>query len=205
MLDTTSSMMSDVTGVGAVVRAAAGGDARAWNALIDQFARLIWAIARSHGLSVSDADDVTQTTWLKLNEHLDKLRDPDRVGAWLAVTARNESMRQVRRARRDVPFDPMVDVRRPALGPDVDGALLAEERDHALWRAFQSLPPNCRVLLLMLNSDPAFSYEEVSESLEIPVGSIGPTRGRCLDRLRNDSQLQSCLDGDAVSLRRFAS
>ncbi|MGH9227057.1 MAG: RNA polymerase sigma factor [Acidimicrobiales bacterium] len=195
-----------VTSVGAMVRAAAGGDALAWGRLIDRFAGLIWAIARSHGLSVADADDVTQTTWLRLSEHLDKLRDPERVGAWLAVTARNESLRQVRRARRDVPFDPTVDVRRPVGGGEVDCGLLTEERDQALWRAFKSLPPNCRVLLLMLTSDPALSYEEVSASLEIPVGSIGPTRGRCLDRLRNDSQLQSCLQGDQVaSLRRTAS
>jgi len=203
--DTSSSTIRDVTGVGALVRAAADGDSGAWNALVDQYARLIWAIARSHGLSVADADDVAQTTWLRLSEHLDKLRDPERVGAWLAVTARNEALRQVRRARRDVPFDPMVDVRRPANAAEVDCALLTEERDQALWRAFQSLPPNCRVLLLMLNSDPAFSYEQVSASLEIPVGSIGPTRGRCLDRLRNDSQLQSCLGGDANYVRRSAS
>ena len=194
-----------MTGAGALVRAAADGDSGAWNALVDQYARLIWAIARSHGLSVADSDDVAQTTWLRLSEHLDKLRDPERVGAWLAVTARNESLRQVRRARRDVPFDPMADVRRPASSAEVDCALLTEERDQALWRAFQSLPPNCKVLLLMLNSDPAFSYEQVSASLEIPVGSIGPTRGRCLDRLRNDSHLQSCLGGDADNLRRSAS
>jgi RNA polymerase sigma factor (sigma-70 family) len=195
-----------VTSVGAVVRAAASGDTSAWGKLVDQFARLIWAIARSHGLSVSDADDVTQTTWLRLSEHLNNLRDPERVGAWLAVTARNESLRQVRRARRDVPFDPMVDVRRPATGAEVDCAMLTQERDKALWRAFKTLPPNCRVLLLMLHSDPAFSYEEVSASLEIPVGSIGPTRGRCLDRLRGDSDLQSCVHEDRVaSLRRTAS
>jgi len=198
--------MSGVTSVGALVRAAAAGDAGAWDDLIDRFAGLIWAIARSHGLSVSDADDVTQTTWLRLSEHLGRIRDPDRVGAWLAVTARNEALRQVRRARRDVPFDPMVDMRRPVGSTEVDCSLLTAERDQALWRAFKSLPANCRVLLLMLNSDPAFSYEEVSASLEIPVGSIGPTRGRCLDRLRNDSELRSCLHGDQmVSLRRTAS
>ncbi len=100
----------------------------------------------------------------------------------------------------------MVDVRRPALVGDIDCAMLTKERDQALWRAFKTLPPNCRVLLLMLHSDPALSYEEVSASLAIPVGSIGPTRGRCLDRLRSDTGLQSCIHDDQVgSLRRNAS
>jgi RNA polymerase sigma factor (sigma-70 family) len=195
-----------VTEVGALVRAAADGDKAAWDALIERFARLIWAIARTHGLSVADADDVSQTTWLRLAEHLATLRDPDRVGLWLAVTARNESMRMLKRARRDIPFDTLADTRRNAAPSDVDVRLLTEERDQALWRAFQRLPSSCRVLLLMLTADPAFSYEEVSASLAIPVGSIGPTRGRCLERLRNNAELQACLHGErAMTVRRTAS
>lgn len=194
-----------MTEVGAVVRAAAGGDRKAWDELIDRYARLIWAVARSFGLSVADADDVSQTTWLRLAEHLCKLRDPERVGLWLAVTARNESLRMVRRAKRDLPFDPLADVRRAMAGPDVDSRMLTEERDQTLWRAFQSLPPNCRVLLLMLTAEPAFSYEEVSSSLAIPVGSIGPTRGRCLERLRNNTELRAFRNGEAITARRTAS
>ena len=174
--------------------------------LIDRYARLIWAVARSFGLSVADADDVTQTTWLRLAEHLGNLRDPDRVGLWLAVTARNESLRMLRRARRDIPFDPLADVARSASGPDVDVQILTLERDEALWRAFQSLPANCRVLLLMLTAEPSLSYEEVSVSLAIPIGSIGPTRGRCLERLRNNAELRACLRGEqAITARRTAS
>lgn len=195
-----------MTEVGALVRAAAEGDRSAWNDLVDRFARLIWAIARTHGLSVADADDVSQTTWLRLAEHLPSLRDPDRVGLWLAVTARNESLRMLRRARRDVPFDILADARRSTSAPDVDVRLLTQERDRALWRAFQKLPSSCRILLLMLTSEPAFSYEEVSASLAIPVGSIGPTRGRCLERLRNNAELQACLHGEEmVTVRRSAS
>lgn len=197
--------MSRVTEVGAIVRAAAAGDGKAWDDLIDRYARLIWAVARSFGLSVADADDVSQTTWLRLAEHLSRLRDPDRVGLWLAVTARNESLRMLRRARRDRPFDPLADVRRAMAGPDVDSGVLTQERDQMLWRAFQSLPPNCRVLLLMLTAEPAFSYEEVSASLAIPVGSIGPTRGRCLERLRNHAELRALRDDQAVTARRTAS
>ena len=195
-----------MTEVGFAVVAAAQGDSEAWDLLIDRFARLIWAIARSMGLSLADADDVSQTTWLKLAEHLGNLRDPERVGLWLAVTARNESLRILRRAHRDVPFDPLADVRRGSAGPDVDISLLEKERDQALWRAFQTLPSSCRVLLLMLTAEPAFSYEEVSASLQMPVGSIGPTRGRCLERLRNHPELRACVGGEqAVSLRRTGS
>lgn len=195
-----------MTEVGVAVLAAAEGDSEAWDLLIDRFARLIWAIARSMGLSVADADDVSQTTWLKLAEHLGNLRDPERVGLWLAVTARNESLRILRRANRDVPFDPLAEVRRGAPNADVDIRLLEKERDQALWRAFQTLPSSCRVLLLMLTAEPAFSYEEVSASLQMPVGSIGPTRGRCLERLRNHPELRACVGGEqAVILRRTAS
>lgn len=195
-----------MTEVGAVVRSAAAGDGKAWDALIDRYARLIWAVARSFGLSVADADDVSQTTWLRLAEHLGKLRDPERVGLWLAVTARNESLRMLKRAQRDIPFDPLADIGRTAGGPDVDVQILTLERDQALWRAFQSLPANCRVLLLMLTAEPSLSYEEVSVSLAIPIGSIGPTRGRCLERLRNNAELRACLRGEqAVAARRTAS
>ena len=194
-----------MTEVGAIVRAAAAGDGKAWDDLIDRYAGLIWAVARSFALSVADADDVSQTTWLRLAEHLSKLRDPDRVGLWLAVTARNESLRMLRRARRDLPFDPLADVRRTMAGPDVDAGVLTRERDQMLWRAFQSLPPNCRVLLLMLTAEPAFSYEEVSASLAIPIGSIGPTRGRCLERLRNNAELRALRGDQAVTARRTAS
>jgi RNA polymerase sigma factor (sigma-70 family) len=191
-----------VTEVGTLVRAAAEGCGDAWDALVDRYARLIWAVARSHGLSVADADDVSQTTWLRLAENLCRLRDPERVGLWLAVTARNESLRMLRRARRDVPFDPLADVR-PAMSPEADVRLLREERDQAIWQAFGALPSTCRVLLLMLTAEPSFSYEEVSASLQIPVGSIGPTRGRCLDRLRNNPTLRASLgDDQAVTLRR---
>ncbi|MEW6153720.1 MAG: sigma-70 family RNA polymerase sigma factor [Actinomycetota bacterium] len=191
--------------VTALVKAAADGDTAAWDELVEKYARLIWAIARSHGLSVADADDVMQTTWLRLAEHLVKLRDPERIGAWLAVTARNESLRLARRARRDVPFDPMVDIRRPSEGGEVDRALLTEERDQALWQAFQSLPYNCRVLLLMLTTEPGFSYEQIGESLGVPIGSIGPTRGRCLDKLRAEPVLKRYLEDRAGSMRGASS
>jgi RNA polymerase sigma factor (sigma-70 family) len=162
---------------------AAGGDQAAWDAIVDRFSGLVWATARAHRLSRDDAADVAQTTWLRLVEHLDRIRDPERLGAWLATTARHESLRVIRRGGREQPTD------EPDLfeAPDddtVDKLLLEQERDGALWRAFASLSDRCKTLLRILLADEPPSYEEVAAALGMPVGAIGPTRMRCLDRLR---------------------
>lgn len=176
--------------VGRLVVAAAQGDERAWNALVAQYAGLVWSVARGFRLGDADASDVSQTTWLRLVEHLDRLRDPDRVGAWLATTARNESLRILRRSGRQIPASDSTDLeveddRTPAPGD----RLLDAERDAVLWRAFDELPDRCRTLLRVLMADPPPSYDEVSDALEMPIGSIGPTRGRCLERLRKNAEL----------------
>src|SRR2546423_2044677 len=88
-----------------MVSAAALGEPAAWDALVDRYARLVWAVARAFGLSDADAADVSQTTWLRLAEHLPRLREPDRIGAWLATTARREAMRALARTRREQPLD----------------------------------------------------------------------------------------------------
>lgn len=186
--------------------AAAAGEERAWAALVDRFAGLVAAVARDHGLSPADAADVSQTTWLRLAEHLHRLRDPARVGLWLATTARNESLRLVRWAQRSVPVDPAFDIAGVDQAPAVDYRLMREERDAALWRAFESLSPPCKVLLRTLMADPAPSYAEVSAVLGMPVGSIGPTRNRCLDRLRRRAGFPTSqpVRAEAVAVRRAA-
>jgi RNA polymerase sigma factor (sigma-70 family) len=172
-----------VPSVSALVGAAAAGDQDAWNALVARFNGLVWAVARAHRLARADADDVVQTTWLRLVEHLERLDDPERVGAWLATTARRESLKALRGAARQVPAPPD-EIPAPVLDTGLDAGLLASERDQALWRAFGGLDPVCQALLRMLVADPAPSYEEISEALERPIGSIGPTRARCLEKLR---------------------
>src|SRR5436305_889496 len=89
----------------ALVRSAGGGDTAAWNAIVERFSSLVWATARAHRLSRDDASDVAQTTWLRLVEHLDRIREPDRLGAWLATTARHESLRTIRRGAREQASD----------------------------------------------------------------------------------------------------
>jgi RNA polymerase sigma factor (sigma-70 family) len=172
-------------GVAELVRAASAGDQRAWEGLIGRFGGLVWSVARAHGLSRADAADVSQTAWLRLVEHLHRLRDPERVGTWLASTARHEALRTLRRARRQIPVGDDAELERS--GPPVDSPearTLAVERSDILWRAFAALPPRCQTLLRVLMADPPPSYQQVAVAMDMPIGSIGPTRGRCLDRLR---------------------
>lgn len=180
-----------VGAVGAAVRAAAGGDDGAWESLVGRFAGVIWAVARSHGLSAADAADVSQTTWLRLAEHVHTIREPDRIGAWLTTTARNESIRILRRGHRDIPMGVGRDI--PVEDDVADAArrLLDEERDISLMKAFDALPSRCKLLLRVLIAAQAPSYAEASVALEWPIGSIGPTRARCLQHLRRCSGLTS--------------
>jgi RNA polymerase sigma factor (sigma-70 family) len=167
--------------VAELVRAAADGDQAAWHGLVDRYNGLVWSVARAHRLSTVDASDVVQTTWLRLVENLGRLQDPERVGAWLATTARRECLRTLRHSARMVAVeDPPEQVTESQL----DAALLVEERDRALWQAFGELSERCQALLRILVADPPPSYEDISAALDMPIGSIGPTRQRCLERLR---------------------
>ncbi|MCW2621287.1 MAG: rpoE [Frankiales bacterium] len=143
-------------------------------------------MARGFRLDQADAADVIQTAWLRLLEHLDGLRDAEQVGAWLATTTRNECLRHLRRAGRERPTDVVdLDVV-DEVAPPVDAALLRAQANAELWEAFERISDRCRTLLRVLMADPPPSYDEVAGALDMPVGSIGPTRGRCLNRLRRE-------------------
>ena len=180
--------MSTLPDVSALVRAAATGDQSAWNAIVERFSSLVWATARAHRLSRDDASDVAQTTWLRLVEHLDRIREPDRLGAWLATTARHESLRVIRRGARELPSDEADLFEAPA-DESLDRLLVVPERDGLLWRAFAKLSERCKSLLRLLMADEEPTYEEVGAALGMPIGAIGPTRGRCLDRLRGSVEI----------------
>jgi RNA polymerase sigma factor (sigma-70 family) len=167
---------------------ASAGDQAAWNAIVERFASLVWATARAHRLSRADASDVAQTTWLRLVEHLDRIREPERLGAWLATTARRESLRVIRRTGREQPIDD-ADMFEAPDAAALDRHLLDEERDGVLWRAFAGLSDRCKTLLRLLMADQELSYEEVGAALGMPLGAIGPTRMRCLDRLRTSAEI----------------
>ncbi len=171
--------------VARITRRAAAGDQQAWSELIDRYSRMLWAIAGQHRLSGADAADVFQTTWLRLVEHIGRIADPERVGAWLATTARRECLRVIGVACRQVAVgDEFPEL--AALACEPDNELLRAERDDELRRALSLLRGRDRELLLALVSDDAPSYAEISATLGMPIGSIGPTRARCLDRLRRE-------------------
>ena len=171
----------------ALVEAARHGDQAAWDALVTYHGGRVWAVARAHRLSNADAEDVFQVTFLRLLTHIDTIRDPSKVGAWLATTARHECLRVARRSGRMVPSgdDQVLDVADPLL-PPIESRLVENERQAALHAAVGRLPELCQRLLRVLMADPEPSYEEVGRALDMPVGSIGPTRGRCLKRLRRE-------------------
>ncbi|WP_308257929.1 RNA polymerase sigma factor [Pseudonocardia lacus] len=170
--------------VAGAVRRAAAGDKDAWDAIVRSFSGLVWTVGSGHRLGPADTAEVLQTTWLRLLENLDRIREPERLGGWLATTARRESLRMLRLRGRELPTDDEhVFAREPAPGPSPEEAVLDRDRDRGLWRAFSKLPERCRMLLhLVIVLRPP--YAEVAETMGVPVGSIGPTRARCLERLR---------------------
>jgi len=171
--------------IAGLVRGAAAGDRRAWERLVDQYARLIWSITAEFKLAESDAADVAQTTWLRLLEHIHRIEYPDRVGSWLAATARNECLRSLAARKRVVlARDEEVLCGVVATVPEVDERILAHERDQVVRDALSRLPQRWQRLLELLMADPPKSYADISDELGLPVGSIGPTRGRCLAQLR---------------------
>jgi RNA polymerase sigma factor (sigma-70 family) len=171
-----------------LVADAAAGDRAAWESLVDAYGRLIWAIARNHRLTPGDAADVSQTTWLRLLEHINRLTEPGRVGAWLATTARRECLRVRAKNRRTSPIadEAIFELAqaRTEAHEEVDNGLLAAERDEAVQRAMTELPPHCQQILRLLMLDPPPSYEEIAAAIGRPIGSLGPSRGRCLEKLR---------------------
>jgi RNA polymerase sigma factor (sigma-70 family) len=184
----------DPDDTGQLVRGAAGGDEAAWRGLVGRFSGLVWSVARAHRLANADAADVFQTTWLRLAEHIGRIEHPDRIGAWLATAARRECLQHLRSAARATPTDDMdrLDVS-PAVGNPTEEAVLAAEKQRedaaraaALRRALGRLPGRCRELLRVLMASPPPSYAEVAAALGLPLGSIGPTRARCLQRLREE-------------------
>jgi RNA polymerase sigma factor (sigma-70 family) len=179
--------------VAALVRAAADGDAEAWRELVARYGGLLWSVARGCRLSPSDAADVVQATWLKFVLNLDTIKNPDAVGAWLATTARRECLRIIDASKCQIPAGDELPEPRNWENVTVDEELLTAERDTLLWRAVKLLRPEDQALVRLLASDPPASYTEISAALDMPVGSIGPTRARCLERLRaHCEQLELC-------------
>ena len=173
-----------------LVRRAARGEQPAWQAIVEQYSRLVWSVARGYRLSEAQTADAVQTTWLRLIEHLPEIREPDRLAGWLRTTAQRVCLAMLREQRREEPVEFCerhlpTDGRRPdgeEAGPEESAVRL----DHQLLvrRAVATLPQRHQALLGLLVSPTPVSYQEISAGLGMPVGSIGPTRARILARLR---------------------
>ena len=191
-------MRDDPVVVDLVLRAR-DGDRRAWDEIVERFASLVWGICMRHRLSPADADDVGQSLWLGLLEHLQSIREPAALPGWIATTTRRECLKLHDEARRrrgpvgdDADDDPVV--ADPTAVP-VDEGLLLEELRCAVRAAFARLAPQCRRLLALLVSDPPLPYVRIAEILDVPIGGLGPTRARCLEKLRRSEPLAAFLDG----------
>lgn len=166
-----------------VFQRAQSGDRAAWEELVLRFGTLVSAVARRCRLSEADVAEVSQTTWLRLVENLDRIEQPDRLGAWLATTSRRESLRIATRRANVLAADTLAEIA-DTKAESLDAGILREEQATAIRAAAEKLPPRCKRLLGLLMGSDDLSYKEISELLAMPVGSIGPTRGRCLARLR---------------------
>lgn len=183
---------------------AKNGQEQAWDAIVERYSPLIWSICRRHQLGGTDAEDVGQTVWLQLVRQLGKLRDPAALPGWLATTTRRECGR-VLRARYRLPGSGSgLDADQIPDGSSAtpDHELLLAERHAALREAFARLPLGDQQLLALLTADPPLRYAEISARLGIPIGSIGPSRGRCLDKLRRDPALADLISAEPASAAR---
>lgn len=195
--------MPEASEVSRLVRASAAGNQAAWNELVRRYSPLVMAVTRSYRLSVTDAQDVSQTVWLRLVEHLMNLREPEALPGWLATTTRRECRRHVRLGSRMTPVDPLIDgVLQQGASVDFDADITRAELRQALRDGLSELPARDRQLLQLRARDPQKSYHEISELLGMPIGSIGPTLRRCLDRLRESNAMRAYLATTPAADRR---
>jgi len=193
-----------------LVTRARNGDKQAWDALVERYVPLIWSICRRYQLADANAHDVGQSVWLHLVDQLGTLRDPAALPGWLATTTRRECRRVLYAARRSpaAGYAPDAETLPDQQAVTAEQQLLAAERHAALREALLDLPPEGQQLITLLAADPPVPYAEISARLGIPVGSIGPTRRRCLDKLRQHpgiialiaagTQTVRCPTGDAL-------
>lgn len=192
--------MRDDSAVVALVERARAGDQRAWDDLVDRYAPLVWSICRRFRLGRADADDVGQCVWLRLVERLSELREPAALPGWLSTTTRRECLRVARARQREEHLEQALDARMALdeQSPQIERDLLEAERNASLRAAFAQLPLHCRHLLGLLMADPPLSYAEISAKLGVSIGSIGPTRARCLRRLRDCPALAALAEAESM-------
>lgn len=165
--------------------AAQAGDRTAFDVLVAELSPLVWHVARSNGLDRTSAEDVVQTVWLALLRHIDRLAEPRALAGWLITTTRRESHRVQNRGAGQIELSSEVAEQLPTSDPSPEHEVLRDERDRQLWAAFHKLTQRCQELLRLTVLAGRAEYSAVAEALNMPHGSIGPTRGRCLNSLRS--------------------
>jgi len=193
----------DDPGVTDLVSRARNGDKKAWDALVERYAPLIWSICSRQQLRGTEADDAGRSVWLQLIDHLDTISDPAALAGWLAATTRRECGRvaratQARCAAGPAPYAQTIPDEQAGTA---EHELPAAERSAALREAFLHLPLSCRRLITMLIEDPPAPYAQISAKLGIPVARIGPTRSRCLDELRRHPAIAALINAEAETAR----
>jgi RNA polymerase sigma factor (sigma-70 family) len=176
-----------------LVEGARRGDEAAWEGIVDGLEGLVWSTLGSFRLSTEDRKDVFAAAFFRLFEHLDTIREPRKLAGWMATTTRNEALSLSRARQRLEPRDSLDDDL--PTSASLDESLLDGELLDAVRGAFERLSPACQELLRALTTEPPLSYDEIAELLSIPRGGIGPTRQRCLARLRSAPELESFLEG----------
>jgi len=191
----------------ALVAGALRGEQAAWEGVVRRYLPLVVAVTRAYRLGEKDAEDVGQLVWLRLLEHLPRIREPLAVPKWIVVTTRNECRRVARALGRTVPADAVLDGRLNVPGePDeVEADLLRAEAHQAIRDGLAELRPVQRNLLMLLAADPPVPYREIGRRLGLPVGSIGPMRARALDQLRRTPAMRRFLGAGAAGERDVVS
>ncbi|HVW41969.1 MAG TPA: sigma-70 family RNA polymerase sigma factor [Amycolatopsis sp.] len=168
----------------ACLNAAREGNKPALNRLVSELTPLVWNVARGQGLDTHTAEDVVQTVWLALFSHLDHVREPKALAGWLVTTTRHEAQRVNGRKAPPVPLTDELAQAVPSTLPAPEAEVLRAERDRRIWHAFEQLPLRCQELLRLTVLAGRAEYRLVAEALQMPRGSIGPNRGRCLKTMR---------------------
>ena len=181
---TDTERAADRARIADALQRARDGDQGGWDALVGRYEAMVWAILRAQAISRPDAEEVFQTVWLRLVEHLDAIRDPAALGGWLAITTKREAWRRNQRSMRQRPTEAVHLERADPTVEDAADALIASEEQRAVRAAFTQLTERCRTLLGLLSTDPPTAYETIVEVTGMAVGSIGPTRRRCLTALQ---------------------
>jgi RNA polymerase sigma factor (sigma-70 family) len=200
-------MRDDPSGIYLLTRAQTG-DQQAWDLLVERYAPLVWSICRRYRLGGPGAQDVGQNVWLQLAGQLDRIRDPAALPGWLAITTSRECAKALRAARRPraagqtLQAKNIPDATAATAEQELEQELLLAERHAALREAFADLPPDRQRLLALLIEDPPVPYDKISAELGIPVGSIGPGRGRCLDKLRRHPAIAALINAAQANAER---